>query len=334
MPTPKGEKKPTPEQPKGPETPEEVAVRVAGAVQAGKEKSAAAALAGAETEAPTAERAEQDPAAQAREIAQKYLDTIPEADRKLTDPKQVETLLYVLESTYTPPGSQLFANVDRLGNMPTRAREAFFKKDVKGLAQAWRDYADDPVGVAKEADKLRQIGASTLPESVRTALLSIILKEGDHSVVEMAKDAAAALEQTGDLGALKSLREKYLTPEVFKATSLRQDVARELLKGLYPDLMQREEVAFFEEMSSLPDEKSSDKNTVVAMVERYGQLLGDAPLSERASDELEGAINPQDVITKIQDGSIPEHALGAVISALQVEARSKIAQKATSAEKK
>ena len=52
------------------------------------------------------------------------------------------------------------------------------------------------------------------------------------------------------------------------------------------------------------------------MVERYVQLFGDAPLSEQASAELEGARNAKEVITKIQDGSIPEFARGGVIPML------------------
>src|SRR3989338_8550123 len=96
MPTQEDEKRPTQEKPKGPETPEQVATRAAGVVKAGKEKNAATVLAEADSEAPVAESAETDPAAQAREIAQKYVDQISREDRRITDPKQVNTILGAL----------------------------------------------------------------------------------------------------------------------------------------------------------------------------------------------------------------------------------------------
>ena len=336
MPTQEDEKKPKPEQPQGPETPEQAAARAADVAQVGREKAAAGALAGAESEAPTAESAEQDPVARAREIAQKYLDTIPEADRKLTDPKQVERLLYVLENA-NDPDSHLFSNVDKLGNLPSRGQESTNKGDAKGVAETWRAFAKDPVGISGETDKVQQIANSTLPETVRAALLSIILKEGDYPATAMAQEAVEKLEQTGDTKALSEVREKYSeakNSKMMEDKSLRQKAARELLKGLYPDLMQSKEVTLLTAMSSMPYENQNDQNTIAAMVEQYVQLFGDAPLSERVSAELEGATNAKEVITKIQDGSIPEFALGDVIPMLQSEIRSKIAQKATSAEEK
>lgn len=80
MPAQEDESKSQVEKPKGPETPEQAAARASGVAQAGKEKQAAAALAGAETEAPAMEHAEESPVAKAREIAQRYLETISEAD--------------------------------------------------------------------------------------------------------------------------------------------------------------------------------------------------------------------------------------------------------------
>lgn len=312
-------------------SPEEVA---AVATQKAKENEAVAALAnaeqGGEGEAPVVESVEKNMEERAREIAQKYLETIPEEDRKLTDSKQVERVLWVLDQTMgSSHEKHLFSTRDKIGNAPPLVLDARYSDNPEGEAKAWREFSVDPVGNSKEMDKVRIIASSSLPESIRTAMLFIILKEGDYSAVSMAKEIVDGIDR--DIVA-----EKYKSVEVVSADSLRQIAVRELLEGLYPDLVKSEKVSFLLEIKKM--DTGSSRGEVMAMLEQYNQLVGeDAPFSKKFGDASNGA----ELLAKLKDGSIPDMgknsrdaSVRGVSSLLQKELEKVIAQKATSAEAK
>lgn len=317
-------------------TPEDVATA---ATQKAKENEAVAVLAnaerGGEAEAPVAESAEKDMEARVREIAQKYLETIPKGDHKLTDPKQVGKILDMLTNT-VDPRDDVFRPADKYGNPPDRVGDAMYNKDIKKAIEGWREFAADPVGLAKETNKMQGTANSTLPESVRSAILSIILKEGDYSAVDMANDIAEMLEKSGEVDG-DELYKKYSTsPEASQDHVLRQKAMRGLFKGLYPDLMQSEEVALLLEARTAAYQEKKDRNTAMTMLEQYNQLVGgDAPFSKQFGDIQNGA----ELLAKLKDGSIPDRSdddigVANVVSLLQKELKKVIAQKATSAEAK
>lgn len=311
------------------EKPKEVNLEEAAraAAQIEKEKAAAGELVKAEAGEPVAESAEQDQKARAREIAQKYLETIPEEDRKLTDPRQVEKLLWVLTSTIEPK-NDLFRPADKFGNPPERVDDALFDGDIKKAAEGWREFVDDPVGLAKETDKVENIAKSTLPESVRSAIVSIILEEGDYSAVDMAKDIAEMMEKKGSVDSNQIYMKYSNSSEAIQDNILRQKAFRNLLEGLYPDLIKREDVGFLVDLRSLDYTQGNDRNTGIAMVKKYNQLFGgNLPFSR----EHNGVGNGAEMLTKLENDSVE---ISGVTNHLAYETRKAIAKKVISAKVK
>jgi len=129
-------------------------------------------------------------------VVQKWLDTIPPADRAMIkDPKQIRSVLNLSKSAEAPGESHLFQIEDKIGDMPDSAAVAMREKDPTKMAEAFERFANDPVKVSEETDKVKNIAKSTLPESLRKAVLSIILTEGERSAVGAFREYATALRK-------------------------------------------------------------------------------------------------------------------------------------------
>lgn len=299
------------------------------AAQGAKEKAAAGELAKAETGELAAESTEKGMEVRAREIAQKYLETIPKEDRELTDPKQVEFVLSRFCSTLDP-ADHLFSNSDKYGNAPTRVIDARWDQDNQRQAQGWREFAAKPLELALETDKVAWIAKSTLPESVRNAMILIILKEGNNSAVDMAIHMAERLEQ-GEKTPMPP-KEHHDQDRSTPDKSLRQKAFYELLAGLYPDLLKMDEVKLLVDQTSMTYEQKGDRDIVMAMVERFNKLIGENVGFDMRGSGFNDIHNGAELLTNLRDGSIDKKDIQFVISQLRRELIKAIAKKAISAE--
>ena len=333
MPTQEDEKRPTQEKPKGPETPEQVATRAAGVVKAGKEKNAATVLAEADSEAPVAESAETDPAAQAREIAQKYVDQISREDRRITDPKQVNTILGALAREK----KKLFQTADEIGNL-SDLLIALDEGDREKILRIMRESADDPVTHLASSQFKQEV--KYLPDTVRDAILAMICKEGKYNFADELRLRAERIEQQPERNPRKIMRERSLEVEASDeqgrthGEQVRTAAVARFLEGIYPDLIQSDEVVLLREMWDLSYDQKEDRATVTVMVERYNQLHGDAVFSMNSKERTGGTQNGNEVLVKLRDGSIADDQVGDIEGVLEWELEFHAAQKATAAETK
>ncbi|MEK7644653.1 MAG: hypothetical protein AAB390_05120 [Patescibacteria group bacterium] len=200
-------------------------------------------------------------------IAEKWLARIPEADREIEwTPAQIKALLYVLSSAVDRASGSLFATNDKLGNLPKSVFRALYDNDDEPNRQevvgGIKEFVADPIAGAIGMDKIILIEESGLPESVVTAMKSIILCEGERPMTEvyaeLVEEIARAEEGSDIIDILKngSIRVELNSPEARKRDDTRRSAARILLSRLWPEFTDSAEVVFFIKIDqlSLPEE--------------------------------------------------------------------------------
>lgn len=282
----------------------------------------------------------ESPEKQSQEIANSWIKIIPKEDREISDAGQVEDIIYVLCAS-EDKGSHLFSSGDKLGNCPDNIRKAMSQLEkgeegasIAGVAKAMREFAQHPIELSGETDKVNRIANGALPESVRTALLSIILKEGKNSAVEMFNYLADKIESvaSGDemMRILSETVVGFRSDKQSDNMRVRREAARKVLEAVYPDIVNSEEMKIIQKFDaedrdpsltsygSILDERKKD---FLALVGR------EYVPSEETQTEIDGAEatikdepDMADYFTKQRDSAIASDIKKQVVAYLMEKA--------------
>ena len=205
-------------------------------------------------------------------IARRHIDAVPEEDRIITTPQQMEIVLFALSGTES--GSHLTSTIDKLGNLPEGFQEAFRIADRQSALALARSFAADPINMAEKTDKVRSLALSKLPASVKRAMLEIILQDGTHSAQQAFGELARRIEHDTEqelTDIIASIRgdSNFISVD---ADNVRRQALKQFLEGVYPDLILSPEIKLSQELQ----ENHSEENcaTIAALASEFGKVTG------------------------------------------------------------
>ncbi|MBT6069134.1 hypothetical protein HOG48_05250 [Candidatus Peregrinibacteria bacterium] len=228
----------------------------------------------------------------AEQIAARWAETIPEEDRRLTEPVQISKLLSLLTDSGC---SNALDSGDKLGNLPTSIKQAARAGDKEETVKLMRQFAEDPHAFIEETDKISEIGGrSNLPSSVQKALASIVLNEGSRPATVLFADVADAIEAevTGEedapsiLDAFGPIKKRAQTEDKGN-DRLRYNAVKAFAAEVYPDLVAAPEMQLINEILDLDYDSRSDVSIVGLIASRcaaMGVVMDDDEYAEYNSE--------------------------------------------------
>lgn len=237
-------------------------------------------------------------------IAKKYIDTVSEGDREITSPEQMTIILYALEGVLR---GDLVSTKDKLGNLPKGFPEAIINADRQKAIDLARAFASDPIKSAADTDKVQEIANSELPESVRRALLAIILQEGSNSAQQAFGELANRLKSNAAETITKVVESVREDRGVVSGDSdnVRRAALEKFLEGVYPDLVHRKDVLLLRRMESLPFEAADDPKIIADIVGKTLDAIGgDYAFDPDSQSALGGSKNALELAAGIKDGTV------------------------------
>ena len=242
-------------------------------------------------------------------VAQRWIETIPAADRDITSRQQLDALVELCVNSRRSLGkAHVFASSDKVVNMPRSIASAYKygKGDAVSVLAAVRDFLENPMQFADETDKLIFITKSSLPDSVQKALITMALDEGSRSTVELFSewaDTIDAMEDGDDLSVLYTSIMRKAQEGV--GDQFRVDANRIFLEAVYPELSSSPEFELMIEMDSVPHASLKDPRLVADIVQCVVDVVGTehdfakytdvdtlAPDMQRAPGALRAKVRP------------------------------------------
>ena len=244
-------------------------------------------------------------------IAEKYIRSIPEQDRQITSAKQMDIILNALDNMRA--GTALITTKDKLGNPPEGIQKAFASLNrpenrLKAIESA-RNFAADPVKESANADKTKQIANSQLPESIKNAILRIILIEGPQSAQQAFAELANRIERDTEHTIQENITAiiNDVTFVSADADTIRRTALKKFLEGVYPDLMAKKEIVIIQRVSELSEEERNDNSVMGELLEAAIEAVGpNFKIDEMYQDELGGAEDLDVLLDGVRKGSVTE----------------------------
>ncbi len=234
MPTTEQEKLIDPEMQKPPENSAEQA---ASAAQAAKREGQAAVALMAQEASPDLEQ-------MAKEIAQRYLETIPTEDRTFSGAEATTMICYILRNAFPSKGpGDLLSTYDAIGNCKPLNALSLQNSSREDVIAKLKALAENPS--AHAATMLDKIGSkfaakAPLPETMKAAVINIVLTEGPNNFQQHIQTIVELMQSQPNFN-VGQYRSEHKT-EIVEGDKLRQQVIIKLMENLYPELMQSEEL--------------------------------------------------------------------------------------------
>jgi len=291
------------------------------------------------------ETAELSPGQKSLAIAERHIAEIPDADKKLTDPNQIKIILHLLDAILRKDrdgysSGHVLSTKDKLGNLPVPVSKASFfpgaTYDPEKFIEELRKFANDPVGGAMETDKVSVIAKSLLPDSVRKAILEILLVDGENSAQSMFHRLAdrIELEKPDKNGASAIIAEFRVSQNIKENDKVRANALLSFISSVYPELTQSSEVSFLQEINSVG--LKPNKADVLKLAQEF-PIDKNAEFSDiNVKNTLGklGVLNMAGLIEKIEKDEINESTLRSIVPLLSRELSLIISSKFISIETK
>lgn len=228
---------------------------------------------------------------QAQEIATRALATIKPGENILTKPEEVSGVLTCereIQREYAKiPGCSAFTTHDKLGNMPGNAYSLLMTGSVDEAVAYLNTVVADPVAHADEIDKADRIAKSALPESIKHAVLTIMLIEGDYAFQSQFQELLARIEETEtrtqsdvyDVISTLSRDERYVSRQYDRVRTRAVEI---VLEHLFPWMPKDPAYAL---LKNLWIKEDCTKEGVKKTIEKIVALAGDIPVDPNVLGE-------------------------------------------------
>ncbi|MFH1789658.1 MAG: hypothetical protein ABH832_01155 [bacterium] len=237
-------------------------------------------------------------------IADKYIKSIPEKDKKIERPEQIKAILNALDAVRE--GSHVTMTKDRIGNMPACPFDESPQEKRARILKLIQNFVQDPVTTSANMDKTKYIASSDLPKSIKDAVLAIILSEGPHSAQQIFAELKKRIERDSEADITQlilSLKKDahFISQE---SDNIRRSALNKFLESIYPELIKRDDVRFLQQIKALTREEKNDQQIMEKITQEAANLIGGHAFRNDARRYLGNSLNALELANGVKQGSI------------------------------